>query len=1088
MAAGAVPEALTLPSPRGRGGKGALGPLPLGEGRVRDAGTGNHIGGTTMRCEPLSLVPVILSGLVGLAVAGDASSLRLVPFPKEVKLAEGRFEVNEPLFLEVGSEASPMTSQLIEAELTRLGVKTRKLGFPTGAVVVMTHSDAPRGPLAKPEFRANPSAEDYLLTVYPKDIVVWGNGPAGLLYGVQTLCQLIRANLKDKGIPCLTVRDWPSLRWRCFQDDLTRGPSSTLDELKREVALGAYFKHNLFTYYMEYQYAWSKHPILGPKDGSLLPEELKALVAFGKPLGVDILGNQQSFGHFGHILKHEQYKPLQEVGGVLCPTKEESYKLLDDLYSEVVPLLPFPFFNVCCDETWGLGKGPSKEQADKIGVGGVYAGHLRRIHDLLKDKYEKRMMMWGDIILQHPEHLKEIPKDTIMLTWGYHPGANFEGQIVPFAKSGYEFFVCPGVNNWSRILPDFGASVVNIQNFVRDGAKHGALGMLNTAWDDDGENVNAPSWHGHAWGAECSWNASKTAYADFSRRIGAVLFGDKGDRFGQAIDLLAKTHRLPGMNGMHNGRFWQDDLGPMKTTVAAEKANAQRLLEIVKPAIEHLEACKKEATANAELLDAFLCGARRMELIGQRMLDRLEVAALYSSAYEGAVKDAPPLLEKAQAIIEKNRDAHEAIGKQFAELWLRENRPYALDWTIGRYKALVARYGALAKRLAALRKDAEAGKPLPAPSQVGLALLELGVRKTRADRIVQTPLQPDLPWALLHARARIGLAVGAGAADRSDLPIELDLPLSKELIECSAAAFRIDGERRQELPAQLAPADSPGRARLALVAVGPIPKGSTANIHVYIHIPLPKPVLPPQGAVSTRDAPKGMKWLENDKVGLLLGPEGAHIYRWEIKGMGSRDVTMPGETGWAGFADVGGEHRSAANKLQCVASGPALVRYVCTDEHGLTRTISLFAGASWVEVTLNSPVGYFWAFDDPKNFAADGPTPGQYLFSNGAAGPVGREADGVKAQVKATGTQWGAKFLPEKWALGMLTPEVAVTHVIAPGAGAGGVGIEHGGNASHFVIYAGTLDGKPADLLNRLQRTLDFRNPPEITLHAMQAR
>ena len=58
--------------------------------------------------------------------------------------------------------------------------------------------------------------------------------------------------------------------------------------------------------------------------------------------------------------------------------------------------------------------------------------------------------------------------------------ANFEEQIIPFAKSGYEFFVCPGVSDWSRILPDFGVAQTNIQNFVRDGVKHGALGMINT--------------------------------------------------------------------------------------------------------------------------------------------------------------------------------------------------------------------------------------------------------------------------------------------------------------------------------------------------------------------------------------------------------------------------------------------------------------------------------------------------------------------------------------------------------------------------------------------------------------------------------
>ena len=56
----------------------------------------------------------------------------------------------------------------------------------------------------------------------------------------------------------------------------------------------------------------------------------------------------------------------------------------------------------------GLGTGPSKELADQIGVGGVYVRHLRRMHDLLRDKYGKRMMMWGDIILNHPENLNDL--------------------------------------------------------------------------------------------------------------------------------------------------------------------------------------------------------------------------------------------------------------------------------------------------------------------------------------------------------------------------------------------------------------------------------------------------------------------------------------------------------------------------------------------------------------------------------------------------------------------------------------------------------------------------------------------------------
>ena len=165
-----------------------------------------------------------------------------------------------------------------------------------------------------------------------------------------------------------------------------------------------------------------------------------------------------------------------------------------------------------------------------------------------------------------------------------------------------------------------------------------------------------------------------------------------------------------------------------------------------------------------------------------------------------------------------------------------------------------------------------------------------------------------------------------------------------------------------------------------------------------------------------------------------------------------------------------------------------MVRYVCTDKLGLVKTISLFGGASWMEVVLSDPWGYYWDFDNPKNFAADGPTPGKYLFSNGATGALAKEADGVAAQVKADGVCWAVKFNPQKLALGMVTPETAARLVVGPGAGAGGVGIEGEPLAAHFVTYAGPLAAEPAETMNRLQQTLDFRKQPEVVLYGLQAR
>lgn len=672
--------------------------------------------------------PIGAAGAAPAPASGEVTSLRLVPFPKKVTWAEGSFALDTARVLSGSGGTFELAQALIGEEMKRAGLPlplARRLDGKGKAVLRLAAAEGG----AMPEVGWPEAAKDesYALTVSPDGVTIRAETESGLFHGVQTLCQLIRANRRGNQLPCLNIQDWPSLRWRCFQDDLTRGPSTKLEVLKRQLDLGAFLKHNLFTYYMEHQYAWKKHPLLGPANGSLTPDELKALVAYGQSLHLDILGNQQSFGHFGNILKHKEYALLRETGDILCPVKEESYQLLDDLYAEVIPLLPCPFFNVCCDETYGLGEGPSKELVKQIGVGGVYARHLRRIHDLLKNNYHKRMMMWGDIILQHPEHLKEIPSDTILLIWGYDARASFEGQIVPFAKSGYEFFVCPGVNNWSRILPDFGVATTNIHHFVRDGAAHGTLGLLNTAWDDDGENFNAPSWHGYAWGAECAWNASTTSSEDFNRRLGAVLFGETGDHFGQAIEALAKTARLPGMQGMNNTRFWQLDLEPSRGNIT----NVVQLLVLVRPALAHLATCKKTATVNADLLDYFLFGAQRMELIGERLLGALEAAKFYQAAGGLPPAQARTKIEDAAAIMRRLRDTHEALGKRFAELWHLENKPYGLDWTIRRYDSAVAKYDTLIKRLTGACADATAGRSIPSPREIGLELGEPAVRSPR---------------------------------------------------------------------------------------------------------------------------------------------------------------------------------------------------------------------------------------------------------------------------------------------------------------------------------------------------------------------
>ncbi len=537
------------------------------------------------------------------------------------------------------------------------------------------------------------------------------------------------------------------------------------------------------------------------------------------------------------------------------------------------------------------------------------------------------------------------------------------------------------------------------------------------------------------------------------------------------------------MKDMFNARFWEKDFVP-RGNAAAVQATASDVLAVVRPALEHLQACQREATCNQHLLDVFLFGARRMELIGQRMLDGLEAAQLYTRAC-AAPADSKELAA-AEQLVRRNRDAHEGLGRQFARLWLSESKPYALDWTLERYTNTVSEYDALLRRLGAARAAAANGRSLPTPEEIGLALPEPLFRRIRPREGLAAALAPELPWAESSATHRIGLVIGAGAADRFDLPVEVELSEPPNLAGKPVRAFRLSNDQAlRELPAQLETVDAHGKARLILVLAGPLSKGTEAAVQVYLGLSQAPQPLP--GAVSTSPGTDGMQWMENDKVRLLLGPEGAHIYRWEVKAVGNRDLTMPGETGWAGFGDIN-PHRNAPYRLECKAHGPAMVEYECSDPWGHSQTIRLYAGASWLEVLLSEPSSLYWDFDNPKNFAADGPTPGTWLFSDGRSGPVGREADGVPAQVKAPNTYWGVKYNADRLALGLVTPETAASHVIAPGAGAGGVGIENSPPVRHLVTYAGRLVTAPAETMNRLRKTLDLEQAIEVRLYAAQTR
>ena len=97
-------------------------------------------------------------------------------------------------------------------------------------------------------------------------------------------------------------------------------------------------------------------------------------------------------------------------------------------------------------------------------------------------------MFWGDVICGFPEYIRELPKETICLNWGYAPDQS-EESTEKLAKAGAVQYVCPGVGGWNQFMNLYESCYQNISRMCTYGAKHHAIGMLNTDWGDFGPEL-----------------------------------------------------------------------------------------------------------------------------------------------------------------------------------------------------------------------------------------------------------------------------------------------------------------------------------------------------------------------------------------------------------------------------------------------------------------------------------------------------------------------------------------------------------------------------------------------------------------------
>jgi len=521
--------------------------------------------------------------------------------------------------------------------------------------------------------------QSYELRAEGGGLTLTARDEAGAFYGLQTLKQLIRQT--GPRLPAFDIADWPDFPRRGFMLDVSRCKVPKMETLFAIVDLLAALKLNELQLYTEHTFAYSEHEAVWHDASPITAQEILALDAYCRERQVELVPNQNSFGHFERWLRHPEYRGLAECpdgfeypwggrarhGSVLRPDAR-GLRFLKTLYAELLPNFTSRLFNVGCDETWELGKGWSKKLCEQNGTTRVYLDFLLGIHKLVR-AHDRTMMFWGDIMLHQPELIGELPKDAIALEWGYDADHPFNKHGALFEKAGKPFYVCPGTSSWNALTGRTANCLGNLANAAQNGLRHGAVGYLITDWGDGGHHQYLPiSYPGIFAGATLSWRAKQGKEPDVGAAMNSMAFRDATGRLGNMLLELGRTNELVPR------RF--DNCTVFNQLIFSEIGNKHALKDVTAAS---LRKCVARFDELAGEIGRTRPQAADGELVKAELLNAIAMARC--GAERGLAGLDPRHCDRAAL-----RHALQHVISEHERLWLARNRPGGLNESSARLR------------------------------------------------------------------------------------------------------------------------------------------------------------------------------------------------------------------------------------------------------------------------------------------------------------------------------------------------------------------------------------------------------------------
>lgn len=514
--------------------------------------------GMSMRKSITITALIVAAFSVSLGLSDTAGKLWLrgyavVPTPQSVNLAGPDFPFGSDWRLQVGEGLSASARPV---ETLQAGLR-RAFGWDLPLLSAPSPHD---GKILRLGVRANAAAagkqaeiarQAYVIELEPSRVSIEGNDQPGLFYGVQTFLQLVRSSV-GPGIvlPVGRIEDWPALELREIHWD-SKHHQERFETLKEYLDRAAEFKINAIGWEIEDKFAYQRHPVIGA-PGAFTRQQVQELQRYALERHIEIIPLIQGPSHMAYVLKHPVFAHLREDirnNYMICPSREESWKLIFDMYDEILEATPGgKYFHVATDEAYFLGDGKACGCAEKAKDGGrsrLFVEFMKKTSEYLEAR-DRKVMFWGE----DPLEVRDIPKLPPMLIDAV--AGSDEDEILAEKARGIRLMIYASAQGVRPFFPEYfpqnypeapseGRLRSLYETIAFSPARKGdLLGNFTAAWDDSGLH-NEVFWLGWVCGAAYGWHAGTPQPEELTEQFMKLFYGPQARGMAEVYRLMDES-------------------------------------------------------------------------------------------------------------------------------------------------------------------------------------------------------------------------------------------------------------------------------------------------------------------------------------------------------------------------------------------------------------------------------------------------------------------------------------------------------------------------------------------------------------------